>query len=155
MSSSPCTVEGGDTAEELLDQLAGAGVMVNRDQRAEFIRDAIALESERCGGQADCPDSLFQELVDLVETPVVLKGKIEDRFLELPPEVIVTVMQAHQRYVPLRHPQAASDPLQLQARDDLMPEFLLVGNGLEPLQTPSSAAINASLAPDWLMLSSS
>ncbi len=120
------------SAEELLDQLAGAGVMVNRDQRAEFIRDAIALESERCGGQADCPDSLFQELVDLVETPVVLKGKIEDRFLELPPEVIVTVMQAHQRYVPLRHPQAASDPLQLQARDDLMPEFLLVGNGLEP-----------------------
>ena len=120
------------SAEELLDQLAGAGVMVNRDQRGEFIRDAIALESERCGGQADCPDSLFQELVDLVENPVVLKGKIADRFLELPPEVIVTVMKAHQRYVPLRHPQAVSDPLQLQARDDLMPEFLLVGNGLEP-----------------------
>ena len=119
------------SAEELLAQLDGAGVMVNRDQRAETIRAAIALESERCGGQADCPDSLFQELVDLVESPSVLKGKIEDRFLELPPEVIVTVMQAHQRYVPLRHRQAVSDPLQLQARNVLQPEFLLVGNGLD------------------------
>ena len=119
------------SAEELLAQLAQAGVMVNREQRAETIRTAIAQEAQRCGGQANCPESLFQELVDLVESPSVLKGKIADRFLDLPPEVIVTVMQAHQRYVPLRHPQAESDPLQLQARNVLKPEFLLVGNGLE------------------------
>jgi glycyl-tRNA synthetase beta chain len=120
-----------NSAEDLLRQLNDAGVMVNREQRAETIRAAIVSESERCDGQADCPESLFQELVDLVESPSVLKGRIADRFLELPPEVIVTVMQAHQRYVPLRIPQAVSDPLQLQARNVLKPEFLLVSNGVE------------------------
>lgn len=119
------------TAEDLLSQLAEAGVMVNRAQRAETIRAAIAQEADRLDGEADCPESLFEELVDLVEAPSVLKGTIADRFLDLPPEVIVTVMQAHQRYVPLRQPQAASDPLQLQARDVLRPEFLLVGNGVD------------------------
>lgn len=119
------------SAEDLLSQLADAGVMVNRAQRAETIRAAIAQEADRLDGEADCPESLFEELVDLVEAPSVLKGTIADRFLDLPPEVIVTVMQAHQRYVPLRQPQAASDPLQLQARDVLRPEFLLVGNGVD------------------------
>ncbi len=39
-------------------------------------------------------------------------------------------MQSHQRYVPLRQPNATADPLQLEARDVLRSDFLLVGNGL-------------------------
>ena len=63
---------------------------------------------------------LFEELVDLVESPRVLKGEIADQYLDLPPEVIVTVMQSHQRYVPLKRPQASADPLQLEARSVLL-----------------------------------
>lgn len=118
------------SAAELPAQLAAAGVMVNRDQRATTIRTSIAAQAASCGGEADCPDHLFEELVDLVEAPLVLKGEIADRYLDLPPEVIVTVMQSHQRYVPLRHQQMTADPLQLEARSVLLSEFLLVGNGL-------------------------
>ena len=118
------------SADELPALLAEAGVMVNRDQRADAIRRSIASEADSCGGEADCPESLFQELVDLVEAPIVLKGEIADRYLDLPPEVIVTVMQSHQRYVPLRQPRAKADPLQLEARGVLRSDFLLVGNGL-------------------------
>ena len=118
------------SADELPARLAEAGVMVNRDQRADTIRASIAAEAATCGGEADCPESLFQELVDLVEAPLVLRGEIADRYLDLPPEVIVTVMQSHQRYVPLRQPQSTVDPLQLGARSVLRSDFLLVGNGL-------------------------
>ena len=118
------------SADELPALLAEAGVMVNRDQRADTIRRSIAAVADSCGGEADCPESLFQELVDLVEAPIVLKGEIADRYLDLPPEVIVTVMQSHQRYVPLRQPRANADPLQLEARGVLRSDFLLVGNGL-------------------------
>lgn len=118
------------SAEELRSQLAAAGVVVDRQERAESIRSSIADQAVACGGEADCPQSLFEELVDLVETPRVLKGEIADRYLDLPPEVIVTVMQSHQRYVPLKRLEASADPLQLEARSVLLSDYLLVSNGL-------------------------
>ena len=49
-----------------------------------------AVWGQAAGGEADCPETLFEELVDLVESPKVLRGRIADRFLQLPPEVIST-----------------------------------------------------------------
>ena len=118
------------SAEELRSQLAAAGVVVDRQERAESIRSSIADQAVACGGEADCPQGLFEELVDLVEAPRVLKGEIADRYLDLPPEVIVTVMQSHQRYVPLKRLEASADPLQLEARSVLLSDYLLVSNGL-------------------------
>ena len=126
----------GETPLEVADAdaysgvLASAGVMVERDQRATLIRGAIEAEAEAIEGIPNCPESLFEELVDLVEDPQVLRGRIAERFLQLPPEVISTVMQAHQRYIPLDVPSVEPDPLRLKADAVLRPEFLLVGNGL-------------------------
>jgi glycyl-tRNA synthetase beta chain len=39
--------------------------------------------------------------VFLVESPVVLEGAFDERFLELPGRVVETAMQSHQRYFPL------------------------------------------------------
>ncbi|EAQ69145.1 glycyl-tRNA synthetase/ beta subunit [Synechococcus sp. RS9909] len=110
--------------------LAAAGVVVDRNKRAEIIRTALKERAEVLQGVADCPPALFEELVDLVEAPRVLTGSIADRYLALPPEVIITVMQSHQRYVPLRRPGVCMDPLGLSAREVLCPDFLLVSNGL-------------------------
>jgi len=116
-------------AESYADILAALGVLVDREARAELIQSAIDSEAEAVGGVPNCPAALFEELVDLVEDPRVLRGSIADRFLDLPPEVISTVMQAHQRYIPLDVPDVESDPLRLQAKSVLRPEFLLVSNG--------------------------
>jgi glycyl-tRNA synthetase beta chain len=40
-------------------------------------------------------------VVYLVESPLVLEGSFDERFLDLPERVIVTAMQSHQRYFPL------------------------------------------------------
>jgi len=118
-------------ADDYFDALAKAGVMVDRSQREQLIRSALDMEAAACSASVDCPDGLFEELVDLVEAPRVLSGEIADCYLELPPEVIVTVMQSHQRYVPLKRENAHYDPLALQSRDVLLSKFLLVSNGLD------------------------
>ena len=94
-------------AASYAETLAAIGVQVDRSARADLIRSSIDEAAAASDGIPNCPDSLFEELVDLVEDPHVLRGRIADRFLALPPEVISTVMQAHQRYVPLDVPDVA------------------------------------------------
>ncbi|MGZ4381439.1 MAG: glycine--tRNA ligase subunit beta [Gaiellaceae bacterium] len=47
------------------------------------------------------PLAKLEEVVYLVESVAVLEGAFDDRFLALPPRVIETAMQSHQRYFPL------------------------------------------------------
>ena len=55
---------------------------------------------EGIGGWSD-PGGVLEEVVYLAESPVVLEGRFDERFLQLPERVIVTAMQSHQRYFPL------------------------------------------------------
>ena len=120
-----------DHAESYLQTLARVGVIADRADRGARIRAGLQEEAASAAGEPDCSQSLIEELIDLVESPQVLRGRISDRFLQLPPEVISTVMQAHQRYVPLKKPGLAQDPLCLSADGVLCSDFLLVSNGLE------------------------
>lgn len=114
--------------------LAAAGVLVDRRARGVAIRaQLIAAAGE--GARLDLPEDLFEELVDLVEQPLVVEGSMDGAFLSLPPEVLCTVMRSHQRYVPLLNGNAPDDPLALRAEGALLPRFLCVSNGL-----PAAAA---------------
>ena len=110
--------------------LAAAGVVVDRQERGVRIRRMVAESCECHGAAADLPEALLEELIDLVEAPLPLEGEIADRYLDLPPEVLSTVMRAHQRYVPLLSREGEPDPLALQSRGILLPRFLCIGNGL-------------------------
>ncbi len=117
------------TASAYAQELAAAGVVVDRQARATAITSAIAAQAERLGAEPDLPEALIEELTDLVEAPLLIEGAVADRYLALPPEVLSTVMRAHQRYVPLMSHLAGTDPLALEARGILLPRFLCVGNG--------------------------
>ncbi|MEB3335451.1 MAG: glycine--tRNA ligase subunit beta [Cyanobacteriota bacterium] len=123
-------------AESYTITLEGAGVLVDRGVRAQVIRDQLTQAAAREAARLDCPESLFEELVDLVEQPLVIMGSMDPTFLALPPEVLSTVMRAHQRYVPLLNPEASNDPLALSAEKVLLPRFLCVSNGLPEAATP-------------------
>ena len=120
-----------DSATSYGSTLAAADVQVDRQARANAIRQAITAAAEASNARPDLPDSLFEELVDLVESPRLIEGAIEERFLALPPEVLSTVRRAHQRYVPLQRRDAPADPLALEAGSQLLPRFLCIGNGLD------------------------
>ncbi len=123
------------SAQAYFPAMAAAGVVVDRDRRAELIRAAVDQAAAAHQAVADLPDSLFDELVDLVELPSLLEGRFAERYLDLPAEVLCTVMRSHQRYVPLYRQGRSNDPLGLDARQILLPRFLCIGNGL-----PAAAA---------------
>lgn len=117
------------SAAAYTEALAAVDVLVDRPARAAAIRAQLEAAAALQGARLDLPESLFAELVDLVEDPWVIEGGIEASFLSLPPEVLSTVMRAHQRYVPLLKPDAPTDPLALSAEQALLPRFLCVSNG--------------------------
>ena len=83
-------------AREYANRLRDAGVEPDHVvRRAEILR---ALEDL---GEWSDPRGVLDEVVHLVERPLVLTGSYDERFLELPLRVVETVMQSHQRYFPL------------------------------------------------------
>ncbi len=62
-------------------------------------------------------DDLLEEITALVEWPVVLIGKYADKFLKIPPEVLITSIKVHQKCFPI-----VNDAQQLQ------PFFATVSN---------------------------
>ena len=65
------------------------------ERRREIVEGLDAI-----GGWSD-PGGKLDEVVHLVEKPIVLEGRFDERFLQLPERVIVTTMQSHQRYFPI------------------------------------------------------
>ena len=79
-----------------LGLLRNAGVEPDQHERRRLIVEGLdAL------GEWEDPGGVLEEVVHLVESPVVIRATFDERFLELPPAVVVTAMQAHQRYFPL------------------------------------------------------
>jgi glycyl-tRNA synthetase beta chain len=83
-------------ASEYAERLRAAGVEPDHAVRREEILRAL----DDLGEWSD-PRGVLDEVVHLVERPVVLTGSYDERFLDLPIRVIETVMQSHQRYFPL------------------------------------------------------
>ena len=82
-------------------KLEKAKVMPDLDKRREAVwRDAAKLASN-AGLTVKPDDGLLAEVAGLVEWPVVLMGRIDQAFMDLPPEVLTTVMRHHQKYFAL------------------------------------------------------
>ena len=78
------------------DALRGAGVEPDAEERRRLIVAGL----HAIGGWSD-PAGVLEEVVYLVESPFVLEGRFDERFLELPRRVVETAMQSHQRYFPV------------------------------------------------------
>jgi glycyl-tRNA synthetase beta chain len=79
------------------DAVRAADVEPVADERRREIVEGL----DAIGGWSD-PGGKLAEVVHLVEKPIVLEGRFDERFLQLPERVIVTTMQSHQRYFPIR-----------------------------------------------------
>ncbi len=92
-------------------------VMADIDERRETIRKGVTAVAAVLNGTAVIEDALLDEVTALVEWPVPLAGRFDEKFLELPAEVPIATMQDHQRYFPVR-----------DAAGRLMPWFITVSN---------------------------
>jgi glycyl-tRNA synthetase beta chain len=97
--------------------LRKAHVLVNRQDRRDHILEGVRAEGERLGGHAVIETALLDEVNALVEWPAVVSGSFDKDFLRVPAEALISSMQEHQRYFPVRDADGA-----------LMPQFITVAN---------------------------
>jgi glycyl-tRNA synthetase beta chain len=90
--------------EDYAAKLRRAFVILDAEERAEKIRHDAAQMAFARGLEVVPDERLVAEIAGLVEWPVVLMGRIEERFLDLPPEVLQTSMREHQKFLSLRNP---------------------------------------------------
>ncbi|WP_317419015.1 MULTISPECIES: glycine--tRNA ligase subunit beta [unclassified Morganella (in: enterobacteria)] len=92
-------------------------VMAEYDARKAMIKRDAEKAAQALGGVADLTDSLLEEVTSLVEWPVVLTAKFEEKFLEVPSEALVYTMKGDQKYFPV-----------YDKNGNLMPNFIFVAN---------------------------
>ncbi len=103
--------------EEYKQILRDHFVILDIDERKELIRKGVRELAAKVGGTVVEDEDLLSEVTNLVEYVYPLMGKFDDVYLELPPEVPITVMKEHQRYF------AVTD-----SRGNLLPYFITISN---------------------------
>jgi glycyl-tRNA synthetase beta chain len=82
-------------------QLRRGRVIADFAKRRAAIRAGVIAAATESGGSALIEDALLDEVTALVEWPVPIAGRFEQRFLALPREVVIATVQDHQRYFPV------------------------------------------------------
>lgn len=83
-------------------RLRSAKVIVDFAKRRDLIRSGVTAAAAAAGGIALIEDALLDEVTALVEWPVPIAGRFDERFLALPREVVIATVQEHQRYFPVQ-----------------------------------------------------
>ncbi len=98
-------------------KLRAAHVVLDRAERKAKIKaDAEALAATE-GLTLSPDDGLLEEVAGLVEWPVALVGTIDETFMDVPSEVLITSMRTHQKYFAL-----------LDKAGKMAPRFVVVAN---------------------------
>ncbi len=82
-------------------RLKTLGVILDPETRKAKLRSLAKGAADSKGLKVVEDDDLLTELAYMVENPRVLLGTFDAVFLDLPAEVVVTAMRAHQRYIAL------------------------------------------------------
>jgi glycyl-tRNA synthetase beta chain len=90
---------------EYQQKLAAAHVVLDAAERKSIILTEARNKASGLGLDLIEDAGLLEEVAGLNEWPVVLIGKIEDQFMDVPAEVLQTSMRVHQKYFSLRDPK--------------------------------------------------
>ncbi len=82
-------------------RLMAAHVIADFAERRAATRAAVESAARAAGATALITEDLLDEVTALVEWPVAVSGRFEERFLALPREVVIATVREHQRYFPL------------------------------------------------------
>ncbi|MCK4550272.1 MAG: glycine--tRNA ligase subunit beta, partial [Candidatus Krumholzibacteria bacterium] len=84
--------------EHYFEALRKARIILDRGEREEKVRKEANKAARETGGILVDDAELYSMVANLIETPVAMVGSFDNKFLELPREVIVTALKSHQRY---------------------------------------------------------
>lgn len=104
-------------ADSYVDALRMAKVLADPMERRQRIRDEVARTAKETGGTPRLDDALLDEIANLTEWPVAIACTFDRAFLSVPPEALVTTMEANQKFVPV-----------FDAHDKLTEHFIGIAN---------------------------
>jgi len=85
--------------------------------RRETIQHLIEQTADDLDAKAMMNNDLLDEVTSLVEWPVVVTGQFDEKFLDIPDEALIAVMQKHQKYFPVT-----------DKKGNLLPYFITISN---------------------------
>ncbi|GAB3947329.1 glycine--tRNA ligase [Kribbella albertanoniae] len=108
------------SAEGYLDLLRIHGIEADPARRRQVIIETSERLAAEVNGSIDfaAESALLDQIVNLIEEPTPILGNFSADYLDLPPEILTTVMRKHQRYLPVR-----------DGDGKLLPHFVAVANG--------------------------
>jgi glycyl-tRNA synthetase beta chain len=104
--------------DEYLEKMRNSFVIVDSNERKRIILSEFRKLESSYNISIDIDERLLDEVIGLVEYPVVLLGKIPKEFMDLPEEAITTPLRIHQRYFSTR------------INEKLAPYFVFVANNI-------------------------
>ncbi|MEQ1965660.1 glycine--tRNA ligase subunit beta [Xenorhabdus nematophila] len=99
MGEAEFTIENAEQYPAILQERGR--VIADYEARKAIIKRDAERAAAQLGGVADLSDNLLEEVASLVEWPVVLTAKFEEKFLEVPAEALVYTMKGDQKYFPV------------------------------------------------------
>ena len=103
--------------EDYVKKLRDAHVVLDAADRKEIILHNAKQQAFALGLEVIEDEGLLEEVAGLAEWPVVLIGRIEDQFMDVPAEILQTSMRTHQKYFSLRA-SSFETPLRGAPQDD-------------------------------------
>lgn len=92
-------------------------VIADFKERRDAIRAQVEEAAAQLKGEAVIDEDLLDEVTAMVEWPEAVTGNFDKRFLDVPPEVLISTMKSNQKYFHL-----------VDKQGKLMPHFITVSN---------------------------
>jgi len=103
--------------ENYVSELSANYVLVDQQGRERIIADGLKEIEARYDCRIHDDRELLNVVVNLVEYPTVVLGSFDEKFLNLPKDLLVTVMRTHQKYF-------STD----DGKGNILPYFIVVSN---------------------------
>ncbi|HAV76167.1 MAG TPA: glycine--tRNA ligase subunit beta, partial [Anaerolineae bacterium] len=105
------------SADKYFDMIRESGIVLDKEERRSSIIEQVNQAASLVGGEAIIEEGLLNEVTNLIEMPTAVMGGFNEEFLELPQDVLISVMKKHQRYFPI------------QKNGKLLAHFVAIRNG--------------------------
>jgi len=93
------------------------GIILDQNLRKDFIEKGLQKLSKRKNITIESNNKLLEEVTGLVEQPNILLCKFDEKFLNIPKQILIITMQNHQKYFPT-----------FNHKGNITNEFLVVAN---------------------------
>jgi len=103
--------------KDYLSFLKSNKIIVNHKEREEIILKKISSFSQSKQYKQNLNSKLLEEVVNIVENPILLHISFNKNYLEIPKEIIISTLEKNQRYFPI-----------FDSRDRLTNYFFVVSN---------------------------